>query len=73
MKERTTPQEKGMVTPGYDLMTSPTSTTTNSAAAAAVDAALGGLSASQPIVPPHDGHFHQDQAQFESDKRAVYK
>jgi hypothetical protein len=26
---------------------------------------------SQPI-PPHDSHYH-DQAQFESDKRAVYK
>lgn len=31
----------------------------------------GSLSSSQPI-PPHDSHYH-DQAQFEADKRAVYK
>jgi len=66
MKERTAGGDRGMVTPGYDHMT-----TTN--AAAAVDAALGGLSASQPIVPPNDSQYHHDQAQFESDKRAVYK
>lgn len=35
------------------------------------DAALA-VAASQPIIAPHDAQY-QDQAQFECDKRAVYK
>jgi hypothetical protein len=37
----------------------------------AANALSDGPLSSQPI-PPHDAHY-QDQAQFESDKRAVYK
>lgn len=36
-----------------------------------INALNDGPLSSQPI-PPHDPHYH-DQAQFESDKRAVYK
>ena len=53
-----------MVTPGYEHQSSQPTGGQHQ------DAALG-IAASQPI-PPHDAQY-SDQAQFEADKRAVYK
>jgi len=70
MKERggsdrgTTASATGiMVTPGFDHPSSLQS-------GGPSDAALA-IAASQPI-PPHDSQY-SDQAQFEADKRSVYK
>ncbi|ODM94948.1 Homeobox protein PKNOX2 [Orchesella cincta] len=62
-------ERTNMVTPGYDQTSQPGGAVV--ASGGVQDAALG-VAASQPIIPPHDGQY-QDQAQFECDKRAVYK
>ena len=65
--ERTTASSSAttsaMVTPGFDPQSNLQGSTNS-------DAALA-IAASQPI-PPHDAQY-SDQAQFEADKRSVYK
>ncbi|CAG7722354.1 unnamed protein product [Allacma fusca] len=63
MKDRSG-SERTMVTPGYEHQSSQPTGGQHQ------DAALA-IAASQPI-PPHDAQY-PDQAQFEADKRAVYK